>query len=76
MKSRNSTYFENFADLFLAHSRLEIDNFLIKLLYIFQREAKKLMLEKFTEYAGEQKSKIEGLGIIQQKKGGKRKRKH
>jgi hypothetical protein len=34
------------------------------------------MIEKFRQHAQEQKTKIEDLGIIQQKRGGKRKRKN
>ena len=38
--------------------------------------AGKTMIEKFRQHAQEQKTKIEDLGIIQQKRGGKRKRKN
>ena len=41
-----------------------------------QKEAGKTMIEKFRQHAQEQKTKIEDLGIIQQKRGGKRKRKN
>ena len=41
----------------------------------FQREAAKTVIEKYQEYAQEQKTKIEELGVAQQKRG-KRKRKH
>ena len=42
----------------------------------FQREAAKTVIEKYQEYAQEQKTKIEELGVAQQQKRGKRKRKH
>ena len=43
---------------------------------LLQKEAGKTMIEKFRQHAQEQKTKIEDLGIIQQKRGGKRKRKN
>lgn len=44
--------------------------------YNFQKEAEKIMVEKFQTYSTEQKTKIEDLGIIQQKGRKQRKRKY
>lgn len=47
-------------------------------MFIFnsQKEAEKIMVEKFQTYSTEQKAKIEDLGIIQQKGRKQRKRKY